>query len=62
MSNLLTVITGAVIVIGSLGVAGLGWFAEGMSDAPGKTMGAPFYLGCLAAVAFGGLLLWSGLK
>lgn len=52
--------TGWVIVVGSLAFAAAGKFAEGMSDAPGKTMGAPFYIGCAVCAALGGLLIWHG--
>lgn len=56
-AKILVIIIGALFVAGGVGTAGLGWFAEGMSDAPGKTMGAAFYLGCAAAAALGVLLI-----
>jgi hypothetical protein len=55
-------ITGALVVSGALIFAAVGKFAEGMSDADGRTMGVWFYLGCATCAALGGLLIWSGLK
>lgn len=60
--NTITIVAGSVVVVGAIAFAAMGKFAEGMSDAPGKTMGAPFYLGCATCAALGGLLIWSGLK